>query len=141
MSEGTNEPLTQFSAPVEWGNPTDELAPDYQGIWRFAHREAVPVRVRVTNTGATSWNADPAGGPNSIQVGYVLFRDDGSVADGHRLTITQDWPVGEAREFTLWVRLGKPGRYSLQISMYQEGQGRFFQRDETNGGRYPVRVR
>lgn len=117
-----NAPLPEHRYKLEWRDGGPELAAAYQGAWRWAHRELVPLRVAVTNEGQVPWQPNPRLGHGAVNVAYYLTDKDGTTVllDG-RTPLPAAVPPGQTAELTVDLRLPPPGRYRLYLAVVQDG--------------------
>ena len=105
-------------------------------------RETVAVPCTVTNRGDATYASAP---PNPVELCYRWYDDDGStVGAGTWIHTPLPFPVppGETLHTALRVAAPQePGRYTLAITLLQEGIAWFDDVDRANGVRGPVTVR
>jgi ubiquinone/menaquinone biosynthesis C-methylase UbiE len=85
---------------------------------------AIPLAVRVTNTGRTSWPIDPVPGPGYLRLGVQLLDSEQRLIDRdfHREALASPVGPGETREFRFHCRVpDAPGAYYFKLDMVVEG--------------------
>lgn len=85
---------------------------------------AVPVRVRIANTGSTEWHVDPAHGPGFLRLGVQLLDRERRLVnrDFHREALPDRVAPGQTRELQFSCPApDEPGVYHLKLDMVVEG--------------------
>lgn len=116
---------------------------DYAGLWAPLHREIRSLRVRVTNTGTTTWHCPGTVekhalgqfSQGSVVLSYRLYNEAGQlVQDGLdwtlrrcRAAIEGTLEPGDSQSLEIWLPLPAAGHYRLDIGLAQLGHAWFDQ--------------
>lgn len=137
-----NQLLNDPKCRIEWVDAQSVCKRKYDGIWNWAHRELLPVKIAITNESSLTWY--PGQSPHAIWLSYLLY-DAGYKTPrylGRRAVILdQEIPPGETREVETYLELRQPGRkYVVEFSPWQEGPGTFSHINPSYGSRYEFTV-
>jgi hypothetical protein len=101
--------------------------------------QSIKIRVAVRNLSGVTW---PAFGEKPVRLSYHWLDKAGQVVvyDGERTLLEKDLPAGATAKLDAVVKApGKPGEYTLQLTMVQENVAWFIDKG-TRGLDAPIRV-
>ncbi|WP_232056235.1 hypothetical protein [Tuwongella immobilis] len=135
-------PLRSMTDEIEWMDARETVATEYQGIWRYWHRELVPFPIRIHNRGTEAWSANPRLGTGAVHlVAELLPADRSRTLMQQRVPLPRSIEPGESLDLLVWIRLGNRQIAHLHLAMEQVGVHPFNPHTSTRGLHRVIRIR
>ncbi|WP_394821076.1 hypothetical protein [Pendulispora albinea] len=141
-AKSNEKALTPFAWTLS-GLPKSEIWEDYSGIFSWCHRSVRNVRVHVRNEGPEPWHVLPYYGMHAVVFSSRWFDASGRHLYPYevRTPLGQEVSPGAEADLRAAVQVPPPGRYTLRITLFQEGNDESFHDSSESSYDMAVEVR